>query len=66
MASKRNLKRKVCGSKVGYDNPLHARQAIGNLQRNRGFQGELHYYECPFCKKLHVGHKPGGQHYNWR
>ncbi len=63
MASKRNIRRKVCGNKVGHTDPAAARSAIAKLQKRGGFQGDLHYYVCPYCKKLHVGHKPGGEHH---
>jgi len=64
MASKRNVRRKMCGSKVGHATLSDAAAAIGKLHRKKGWQGNLHAYRCPHCGKFHVGHVPG-QNSSW-
>lgn len=51
MTSKRQLRRRECGSKVRYATQPEAEAEI----RGR----HLHPYKCPWCGKFHLGHMTG-------
>lgn len=57
MASKRNVRRKTCGTKVTYQSEGAARREADRLRHRDGVPVEP--YVCPFCHKLHVGHRAG-------
>ena len=67
MASKRRIRRKACTGKRRYTSAADALQAIKSLQHNKGWQGYMQPYLCPFCNGYHFGHPPKrkGKRY-WR
>lgn len=58
MASKRRIRRKACEGKQRFDSQTKATAALLSLQRDKGWQGRLNAYCCPFCKGWHYGHAP--------
>ena len=56
MASKRRLRRKSCTGKVRHTSPEAGHDHIGQLNRNKGYQGRMDVYRCRFCSGFHVGH----------
>lgn len=58
MASKRRIRRKVCGKKVRYATQEAAQAAIIALTRAKGWLGYMVPYRCPFCGGFHFGHPP--------
>jgi hypothetical protein len=66
MASKRNVRKKECKSKIRYDNKDLARRSIISL-RKKSFPGDrstnrLAAYKCSFCSGWHVGHGKINRH----
>ncbi|MDR1162721.1 MAG: hypothetical protein LBM17_02640, partial [Candidatus Accumulibacter sp.] len=57
MASKRRIRRNVCGRKIRHATEAAARAAIRSLRR-AGVLAALTPYRCPFCGQFHVGHPP--------
>lgn len=58
MASKRRIRRKVCGRKVRYATQADAQAAIITLTRSKGWLGYMVPYRCQFCGGFHFGHPP--------
>ena len=60
MASKRRLRKKSCGGKVGYESAHAGYLAMIALYRkdakHLGFE-KMNVYKCRFCKKYHIGHR---------
>ncbi len=54
MSSKRRIRRRSCGSKVGYDDKTAAVAAAGAL-RKKYEGGTYQAYRCEFCGRWHVG-----------
>lgn len=59
MASKRHIRRKVCGGKVRHTSSNAAYAAINALRRNCRVNGRMNAYRCRFCKGWHIGHANG-------
>ncbi len=55
MASKRHVRRKSCGDKVGHLTVQAGFVAIAKLNR-RGPQGLMAVYRCRYCGMYHIGH----------
>lgn len=55
MASKRNIRRKTCGSKVRY-NKADAKQAAFWAKKRSG--DIIVPYRCKYCGAYHIGHVP--------
>ncbi|TDE17688.1 hypothetical protein [Dyadobacter psychrotolerans] len=63
MASKRRIRKKVCGKKKAYET---MQQALAT-RHHIGLKKELAVYKCPVCQKWHLGHKVKSQpipHFN--
>lgn len=58
MSSKRAIRRKSCKGKQRYQSAAEAGRAIVALHHDRGYQGMLTSYHCPFCGGFHFGHPP--------
>lgn len=58
MASKRRLRRKMCGSKQAFASEGNAEACIARLRRERKTTGWLASYRCQFCGAWHIGHPP--------
>ncbi len=58
MASKRAQRRKTCTGKVRHATQDAAIAALKALTRQKGWQGLLVPYRCPFCNGFHFGHAP--------
>lgn len=67
-ASKRHVRRKSCTAKKRFDTIEDARRAVGYMKMHKGGTTDhrhgnfsvfdIHAYECDYCGKYHVGHKP--------
>jgi hypothetical protein len=58
MASKRNLRRKACGSKARFPDQETATNALRSLRRRTSTSGVMAAYRCQFCSGFHFGHAP--------
>lgn len=57
MASKRAMKRRMCGDKRAYPDVVSARRAR-DYAIGRWGDYQIHCYSCPVCRQWHVGHMP--------
>lgn len=60
MASKRRIRRKMCGKKRRYNTQEEAVKAIYHARLGGVVTGKITAYKCPFCGGFHWGHKPKG------
>jgi hypothetical protein len=60
MASKRAMRRRICGVKRRFVSQHLAIAAIMRLRHKRNcFLDTLQPYRCRFCHGFHFGHRPG-------
>ena len=59
MARKNAREKRKCQNKKVFSTKKDAGIAVSSLYQKNG--NILHPYMCPFCKKWHVGHTPGGR-----
>lgn len=59
MSSKRAIRRKACKGKVRHADQAAAHGALRALNQDKGYQGPMNPYRCPFCGGWHIGHSPG-------
>jgi hypothetical protein len=52
MASKRRLRKSICGNKVKYENQTEAVSSLITVKRNNNIRS----YKCRFCNKWHIDH----------
>lgn len=66
MASKRRLRRKSCGRKIGHDSQARAEDAIAMMKFTKGklYRPGLVPYRCRHCGKWHVGHIDWGKRWS--
>lgn len=44
---------RMCAKKARFKSTRHANIFL----QDRGIEAELHAYECPYCRRIHIGHK---------
>ena len=61
MASKRGVRRKMCGNKRKYKSKEEAYGIKNRMRRQEKMKGvaiRVNVYKCPHCGYFHMGHAP--------